>query len=237
MLIIPAIDLLRGRAVRLVRGKFDAVTDFGDPLVWLERWHTLGAETVHVVDLEGARDGVPVQTDLIREMASSGVSLQVGGGVREQSHVENLLEMGVDRVVMGTAAITNIDLVSHVAADHGEALVGAIDARDGMVATHGWSETTEVSASELARQLSDIGVSRFLVTDIGRDGTMTEPNYTLLEEVMTAGGRPVIASGGVSTLDAVSSLRRLGLEAAICGRALYSGLFEFADAREAADAG
>jgi phosphoribosylformimino-5-aminoimidazole carboxamide ribotide isomerase len=237
MLIIPAIDLLGGSAVRLVRGDFDSATNFGDPLLWLDRWKLAGAELVHVVDLDGARDGTVTQTALIAQMASRGGRIQVGGGIRHAKDVQALLDAGVTRVVVGTAAVDDPKLVTELAARFGEALVVAIDARDGMVATHGWAQTATILATDLARQLSATGVRRFLVTDIVRDGTLTEPNYDLLQDVMDAAGMPVIASGGVTAMETIHRLRTTGVEAAIVGRALYDGLLNFGAAMEAANAG
>lgn len=237
MLIIPALDLLDGRAVRLVRGEFDQPTDFGDPVEWLTRWREEGAVLVHVVDLSGARAGKPMQSDLIERLVTLGVDIEVGGGIREQAHVEQLLNAGVARVVLGTIAMQHPDVVAELAEAFGDAIVVSIDAREGMVATHGWLETSEVPASHLAKQLAAYGVQRFLVTDVGRDGTLTEPNYDLLRDVMVAGGQPVIASGGVTTVEAVSKLSTMGVESAIIGRALYEGVIDFRTAHEAAHAG
>jgi phosphoribosylformimino-5-aminoimidazole carboxamide ribotide isomerase len=237
MIIIPAIDLLNGRAVRLVRGDYEQVTDFGDPVTWLEHWRDAGASLVHVVDLDGAREGTPVQLELIRELATFGVPLQVGGGIRTQEDMEAIWTCGVERMVIGTQAVERPDLIAHGVATYEGAIVVAIDSRDGLVATRGWLDTADIHATELARRLGQEGVPRFLVTDVGRDGTLTEPNYDLLTDVMDTAQRPVIASGGVTTVEAIIRLRELNLEAAIVGRALYDRVLSFDHAVEAAGAG
>jgi len=237
MLIIPSIDLLHGRAVRLLRGQYDAVTDYGEPAHWLCRWKDAGAELVHVVDLAGARDGMPAQLTEIEELAALAIPLQVGGGVRTRNDVIRLRDAGASRVVIGTQAVEQIDLVAELAELYGDGIVVAIDARDGKVRTRGWLEASQLSPANLARDLANLGVRRFLVTDVDRDGTLTEPNFDQLRDVMQAAGRPVIASGGVSSIEALIKLRQAGLEAAVIGRALYDGLMTLQKAQEAANAG
>lgn len=234
MEIIPAIDLYKGRAVRLRRGDYEKVTDFGDPVEWLRRWQELGAEIVHIVDLEGARDGRLVQIELVRELAGAGIPIQVGGGIRTIDDLQALQQAGATRMILGTQAIETPELVGKSVDLFGDAIVIALDARDGKVATHGWVTTTQATAVDVAAHLAGTGVGRFLVTDIARDGMLTEPNYGLLTEVMDASRRAVIASGGVSNVDAVIRLREIGVDAAIVGRALYDGKLTLSQAMEAA---
>lgn len=237
MLIIPAIDLLAGRAVRLLRGNFDAVTDYGDPRDSLVRWKTAGARLVHVVDLEGSRTGRATQLDTIRALAAEDVPLQVGGGVRAIDDVDALFAVGVERVVIGTAAVENRWLLRRCLDRYADRIVVAIDARDGEVVTRGWERPARIRAVDLAHDLAAEGVARFLGTDVSRDGTLTEPNYDELAALLAASGRPIIASGGVSSLEAIRALAGLGMEAAIIGRALYEGEVDLATAQRVADAG
>lgn len=228
MLIIPALDLQAGRCVRLLRGEFAKETVYGgDPVRVARRWREAGAELLHVVDLDGARQGRPVQLELIGTMASI-APLQVGGGLRTREDVERALELGATRVVLGTAAL-DAALVATLAQRYADRLVVALDTRDGMVAIHGWTEATGWTMLDLARALLDAGVQRFLHTDVERDGTLTSPNYTSLEALIALGA-PVIASGGVSSLDDLRRLREVGAEAAIVGRALYEGAIDLGEA-------
>lgn len=237
MLIIPSIDLLQGQAVRLYRGAYDQVTEYGDPREWLRRWKDAGASIVHVVDLAGARDGVLAEIDLVGEMAKMAVPLQVGGGVRQPEQVERLLEAGASRVVVGTQAVKRQDIIERILVKFGPKIVAALDSREGRVAIQGWHETTEATPVSLARTLSRLGVERFLVTDVRRDGALAGPNLQQIRQVVEAIPGGVIASGGVSSLDDVKRLRDLGAEAAIIGRALYDGLLDLGEAQETADAG
>jgi phosphoribosylformimino-5-aminoimidazole carboxamide ribotide isomerase len=219
--IIPAIDLQRGRAVRLVQGDFDRETVYGeDPTEVARRWLADGAELIHVVDLDGAREGRPVQLDLVGRIAAV-APVQVGGGLRGEADIERAIEAGARRVVIGTAALDQA-LVEELVVRYGDTLVVALDTRSGMIAARGWTEETDRTLLELAETLLQTGVRRFLHTDVERDGTLTSPNYASLRELIALGA-PVIASGGVSTMDDIDRLRALGAEAAIVGRALYEG--------------
>jgi phosphoribosylformimino-5-aminoimidazole carboxamide ribotide isomerase len=234
LLVIPAIDILNGRAVRLVQGDFAVPMDFGTPAQRLEQWKAAGAKMVHVVDLEGARSGSPTQTDTITNLAGVGLPLEVGGGIRTLEDAERLVDAGVSRLAIGTQAVEDPDHLGRLIASYGEKIVVAIDSRDGKVVTRGWLKATDVAATDLARDLASAGVQRFLVTDVRRDGTLTEPNFEQLAAVKKASGVPVIASGGVSSLDAVIRLRQMGIDEAIVGRALYDGSLDFSEAQEAA---
>ena len=232
MQIIPAIDLQNGRAVRLLRGRFDSETVYGDdPVEVARRWHEEGAQLLHVVDLDGAREGRPVQLDLVRRIAAV-APVELGGGLRTEDDVDRALEAGASRVVLGTAAL-DLDLTTELALCFGERLVVALDTRSGTVAVEGWTEESDRTLLELAEALIDVGVRRFLHTDVERDGTLTSPNFDSLQALIDL-GTPVIASGGVSTLDDVDRLRDLGAEAAILGRALYEGTVDLREAIERA---
>lgn len=228
MLVIPAIDLRAGRAVRLMQGDFARETVYGDdPVAVARRWRDGGAEMMHVVDLDGARAGRPEQLELVGKIARV-VPVEVGGGLRSEADVARAVQSGVQRVVLGTAAL-DLDLVTALVVEYGERLVVALDTRSGMVATEGWTQESERTLVELAQELIDIGVRRFLHTDVERDGTLTEPNFNSLRQLIELGA-PVIASGGVATLDDIGRLRDLGAEAVIVGRALYEGAFTLQEA-------
>lgn len=228
MFIIPAIDLRAGRTVRLLRGNFAQETVYSDDPVAVARcWIADGARLVHVVDLDGAREGRPVQVDLIRQVAAI-ASVQVGGGLRTAEDVETILDAGAARVVLGTAAL-NLGLIEDLARRYADRLVVALDTRDGRVAIRGWTEASEWTMADLAGALLERGVRRFLHTDVARDGALEGPNYASLQALVRLGA-PVIASGGVASLDDLRRLREMGAEAAIVGRALYEGAFGLREA-------
>lgn len=228
MLVIPAIDLRDGRAVRLMQGDYARETVYGDdPVEVARRWSEAGAEIVHVVDLDGAQSGRPEQLELIRSIAGV-MPVQVGGGQRTEADVGQALRAGARRVVVGTAAL-DLDLVTALVVEYGDRLVVALDTRSGVVATEGWTRDSERTLIELAEQLIEIGVQRFLHTDVERDGTLTEPNFDSLRQLIAL-GVPVVASGGVSSLDDIERVRDLGAEAVIVGRALYEGTFTLPEA-------
>ncbi len=228
MLIIPAIDLQDGRCVRLLRGDFAQETMYGDdPVAMAGRWYRAGARVLHVVDLDGARLGRPVQMELIRSMAAQ-APIQVGGGLRTSANVEYAFEAGARRVVLGTAAL-DLDLVAGLVASRAEQIIVALDTRGDTVAVRGWVEASDWTLLDLARALIEVGVRRFLHTDVERDGALTSPNFASLER-LAALGMPVIASGGVSSLADIDRLRESGAEAAIVGRALYEETFTLEEA-------
>ncbi len=188
------------------------------------QWQSMGAPRVHIVDLDGAASGGLVNLDIITEIANAMlIPVQVGGGIRHMETVAELLRAGVERVILGTSAVKNPALVKGVCEKFSESIIVSIDTRSGLVATHGWRKQTELRAVELARSMVDLGVRRFIYTDISRDGTLTEPNFTAISELVSAIRLPVIAAGGISTLDHLSMLARLGVEGAIVGKALYTG--------------
>jgi len=211
--------------VRLYQGDYDQETIFSeDPVEVALQWQSMGAPRVHIVDLDGAVSGELVNLDIITEIASALlIPVQVGGGIRHLETVAELLRAGVERVILGTSAVKNPVLVKGVCEKYSESIIVSIDTRAGLVATHGWQEQTELRAVEFARSMVDLGVRRFICTDISRDGTLTEPNFTAISELVSAIRLPVIAAGGISTLDHLSMLARLGVEGAIVGKALYTG--------------
>ena len=227
--VYPAIDVLEGRAVRLSEGRREHVTvEAGDPAALAARWSAEGATWLHLVDLDGAFSSSP-STELVRLVAAAGLPVQVGGGYRSVGAIEAGLAAGATRVLVGTAALSP-GFLDDAAARFGEALVVAVDARDGRVAVEGWTEATDVSPAELARSCAQAGVARFLVTSTRRDGSLAGPDLELLEEVLGASSLPVVAAGGISSLDDLRGVRELGCEGAVAGTALLLGRFSLADA-------
>lgn len=232
MIVYPAIDLRGGQAVRLVEGDFDRETAFdADPAEAARRWADAGAEWLHVVDLDGARAGEPVNGDAIRRIRRAiDIPMQLGGGLRMREHLDAAIDLGIDRVILGTAAIANHDLVRDAVLAYGNRVAVGLDARNGHLAAAGWLEQTDVSATRLAEKLRELGVQHFIVTDISRDGTLTGPNLGQLAEMVDILGHGVIASGGVGTVDDVGRIAETGADGAIIGRALYDGRVRLDDA-------
>lgn len=220
---IPALDVMGGRCVRLVEGDPSRVSvEGGDPVTAALRFAAEGARLLHLVDLDGAFSGIPSPTLVARVAAAAGVPVQAGGGYRTVEAIEEGLAAGATRIVVGTAALSPAFL-AEAAERFGEALVVAVDARDGRVAVDGWTRRSELDARDLACRCADAGVARLLVTSVRRDGTLAGPDLALLEDVIRAAGLPVIASGGVSSVADLVRLRELGCEAAILGSALWTG--------------
>jgi phosphoribosylformimino-5-aminoimidazole carboxamide ribotide isomerase len=229
VIVIPAIDLRGGRCVRLVQGDYNRETVFDDdPLAVAHRWEQAGATRLHVVDLDGARDGVPQQRATIAAIVQSlSIPVQVGGGVRTHAHAADLFNTGVERVVLGTAAVRDPQLVADLIHEYGsQRVIVGVDAREGQVATQGWLETSSVLALDLIKSMMDRGVRRIVYTDIERDGMLTSPNFEAVAEAARI-GVPIVASGGVSRREHLEQLATIpGVEAAIVGRALYTGDLE-----------
>ena len=200
------------------------------------RWEREGAGRLHLVDLDGATTGEPVNLDVIAAIvAQATIPLQVGGGIRGFETAEKLLDMGVDRVVLGTAAVQDPDLIKRLADHRGEnRVVVAVDARDGRVSVKGWTEGTSVGATELVGRMERLGVRRFLYTDISRDGTLTQPNFEAIQDLVERTRQPVLASGGISSAEHVARLADIGVEGAIIGSALYTGILDLMSAIRAA---
>mgnify|MGYP001569590935 CR=1 FL=1 len=229
MEVIPAIDLRRGRCVRLYQGDYSKETVFSeDPLGVALRWQELGAPRLHVVDLDGAQQGEPVNLGVINGiLALVDIPVQVGGGIRTLAVATKLLEMGASRVVLGTAAVEEPQVVQELCQTvGGDKVVVSVDARDGLVSTRGWTEMGTVHATALVKKMASLGVERFVYTDISRDGTLTEPNFAAIQELVQATRARIIASGGVASAEHVRRLAQTGVEAAIVGRALYTGALD-----------
>jgi phosphoribosylformimino-5-aminoimidazole carboxamide ribotide isomerase len=227
--VIPAIDVLEGRAVRLSQGRREAITlDGGDPVELARRYAAEGAARLHLVDLDGAFDGRPTLELLERVATAGGLPLQVGGGYRSLDAVASAIRAGADRVMVGTAAL-DPGFLQTAAQRFAESLVVAIDVRDGRVATDGWTQASETTAAELAYRCAACGVRRLLVTSTVRDGSLAGPDIALLEQILPA-GLPVIAAGGISSIDDLRTLRDLGCEGAVSGSALLAGRFALPEA-------
>ena len=241
MEIIPAIDIRGGRCVRFEQGDYDRETVFADdPLEMAQRWESAGAKRLHVVDLDGAREGKPRNEDVIRRVIESvSIAVQVGGGARDVAAIGRYVTAGADRVAIGTAAVKDQTTLVNAVSLFRERIIVGVDARDGMVATEGWRETSAVPALEFVGQLSDFGVERIFYTDISRDGMLGGPNFPAIQEVVEhASGLPspmaVIASGGVSAVEHLERLRLIGVEGVIIGKALYTGDLDIGEALAAA---
>ncbi|OAN36312.1 1-(5-phosphoribosyl)-5-((5-phosphoribosylamino)methylideneamino)imidazole-4-carboxamide isomerase [Chloroflexus islandicus] len=232
MEIIPAIDLKDGRCVRLYQGDFAQMTVYADdPVAVARSWQAQGATRLHLVDLDGARAGRPQNVDAVLAITQAvQIPVQLGGGLRREEDVEAALALGVERVIIGTAAIAETELVARLLHRFGEQIVIGIDARNGMVATDGWTVTSTVAATMLAAQMAALGARRIIYTDISRDGALSGPNFTALAELIRADGPAIIASGGIATLDHVRRLAQLGVEGAIIGKALYVGAISLPEA-------
>lgn len=232
-LVLPALDVLEGRCVRLREGRREAVTiEGGDPAAAAIRFAAEGARFLHLVDLDGAFSGSPTPGLVERIVAAAGgVPVQVGGGYRTEEAVEAALAAGAARVMVGTAAVAP-EFLRSAAARFSEGLIVAIDVRDGRVASHGWTETADLAPEELARRCAEAGVTRLLATSTRRDGSLAGPDLDLLERVLAASGLPVLAAGGVSSLADLRAVRDLGCEGAIAGSALWSGRFTLAEAAQ-----
>ncbi|OWU80582.1 1-(5-phosphoribosyl)-5-[(5-phosphoribosylamino)methylideneamino]imidazole-4-carboxamide isomerase [Phaeobacter sp. 22II1-1F12B] len=234
MILYPAIDLKDGAAVRLLRGDMEKATVFNtDPAAQALSFVEAGCQWLHLVDLNGAFEGKPVNAGAVEAILKScNVPAQLGGGIRDMATIENWIDCGLARVILGTVAVEDPSLVKQAAKEFpGQVAVG-IDARNGKVATRGWAEETDVSATELAKSFEDAGVAAIIYTDINRDGAMQGPNVETTMELANAVSIPVIASGGVSSLADLKALRDCGakLDGAISGRALYDGALDLAEA-------
>ena len=232
MLIYPAIDLFEGKAVRLYKGDYAQMTVYSDdPPSLAEKFRDCGAYQMHIVDLEGARDGTTPNFDVIKKIKErGGLFCEVGGGIRTMETVEKYLSSGIDRVILGTAAVTNDGFVENAVRRFGDRIAVGIDIRDGCVAINGWREKTDYTVFEFVDKMESCGVKTMICTDISRDGAMTGTNHGLYEELMKKTKMKIIASGGVSSLDDVKRLREAGLYGAIIGKAYYTGAVDLGEA-------
>jgi phosphoribosylformimino-5-aminoimidazole carboxamide ribotide isomerase len=237
MRILPAIDLLGGKAVRLHQGRYEDATVYDDDPAGVATRFRATVDAMHVVDLEGAKAGAPVQRELVRAIVAAFAPgmVQVGGGVRSREALEAYLALGARRVVLGTAAVKNPDLVRELARAYPGVVVLAVDAKNGFVATDGWTEVSTITAKGLVRALADVPIGAVLYTDVARDGTGAGPNVEATRALAEASPFPIIASGGVGTLAHLKALATIAnVESAVVGRALYDGSLTLPDAVAAA---
>ena len=236
MEILPAIDLYGGKAVRLFQGDYAQMTVYSDdPLSVAMDFAACGATSIHLVDLEGARTGEMPHLPLVRRIArETGLTVEVGGGVRSEESVQRLLDAGAARAILGTAAVTDPELLARMTAKHGDRIAVSADIRDGMAAIRGWTERSALTCEALMQRLQEVGVRTVVCTDISRDGAMRGANGTLYRELAAAYPMHFIASGGVSSLEDVRALREAGLWGAIIGKAYYTGAIDLRRAIEVA---
>jgi phosphoribosylformimino-5-aminoimidazole carboxamide ribotide isomerase len=234
--VVPAVDVQDGEAVQLVQGERDSGKRYGDPVEAAQRWLDEGAETLHLVDLDGAFDGERVNADAIAgivDAAGEDVGVQVGGGIRTAADAETLLELGVDRVILGTAAVENPDIVAEIDERNPGSVMVSLDAKDGEVVVSGWTEGTGLDPAEAAARYEELGAGSILFTNVDVEGKLEGIDREAVERVVDTVDIPVVASGGVTDLGDVDALREAGAAAVVVGTALYEGRFSLRDAMQA----
>lgn len=237
MQIYPAIDLKNKQVVRLYKGDYAKVTVYSDnPVATALSFKEAGAGNIHLVDLDGAKEGSPVNYGVIKDIVSeTQLFAEVGGGIRDMRRIENYLKAGAGRVILGTAALENPDFLAEAVKEFGGSVAVGIDAKDGKVATRGWLDVSDTDAAEFAVRVRDAGVKTIIYTDISKDGTLSGTNMEVYGKLVKIGGLNVIASGGIAYIDEIRQLARVGVYGAILGKALYAGLLNLADALRAAE--
>lgn len=238
--LIPAIDLKDGKCVRLKQGRMEDDTIFSnDPVAIASRWINEGARRLHLVDLNGAFDGIPVHKSVVTDIAKEhpNLPIQLGGGVRNLTTIDHYLQAGLTYIIIGTKAVENPEFVEEACKEFSGHIIVGIDAKDGMVATHGWANVTDVKATDLVKRFADAGVSSIVYTDIARDGMMQGVNVEQTINLARDGGLPVIASGGVTNLKDIELLKPYGeyIEGIITGRAIYEGTLDLTEAQRFLD--
>lgn len=236
MKIFPAIDLYDGKAVRLLKGDYDKMTVYSDNPIEIARdFESKGAGFIHMVDLEGAKDGTTPNLETVKKIANeTGLFTEIGGGIRSMETIEKYLENGVDRVILGTAAVENPEFLKLAIAKYGERIAVGVDIKDGFVAIKGWLEKSQYSGIEFCEMMQNIGVKTLICTDISKDGAMQGTNRELYKELSERFDIDIVASGGVSSIDDIKALRKLDLYGAIIGKAYYIGAIKLEEALEAA---
>ena len=237
MIIFPAIDLRGGKCVRLIQGDFDKETVYSDdPQATALKWQAMGAKFLHVVDLDGARKGSPQNIPAIKKILDAvNIPIEVGGGIRTLDDVEEILSLGVRRVILGSVAVENISLVENAAKKFGDKIVVGIDARNGFVAVHGWEKSSAVKADELSKKIVAAGVKTIIYTDISKDGMLSGVNAEIFAELAKSSGAEIIASGGVKSLDDIRALKAAKISGVIVGKAIYTGALDLKVAIEIAE--
>lgn len=234
MILFPAVDVLDNRAVRLLYGKRDQVTDYGTPLERALSWQKLGAEYLHIVDLNGAFDDSLINKKTLVELIKNvNIPVQIGGGIKTFDKIKFYLEeVGASRVIVGTACVTNPSLMDEACAKYGNKIASGIDAKDGLVAIKGWVEKSTLTPLDVALDMKSRGVDTVIYTDINRDGALCGVNVEATEKLSKASGMNIIASGGMATLDDVKAVKEKGIYGAILGKSIYSGSIDFKQALE-----
>ena len=223
--VIPAIDILNGKCVRLKQGRYDRETIYDkDPIEVAKKWEAQGALRIHVIDLDGARSGSPKNIEIIKSIAKQiNIPIQVGGGIRNLKLIKELIDFGIDRVILGTTAVNNPNMLAKFCQEFSGQIAVAIDAKDGKAATDGWTKVSKKDVLTLAQEAVELGVKRFIYTDVSRDGMLTGPNFDGINKFVAAVSVPVIASGGISCNEDIGKLKNTGSEGCIVGKALYEG--------------
>lgn len=234
MIILPAIDILGGKCVRLTKGEYGTAEKVAqDPIETAISFENDGAEFIHMVDLDGARSGSRVNSAIYEEVAKKvHIPIEVGGGIRDMETIEYYISKGISRVIIGSAALTNPDLVKHAVERYGDRIAVGIDALNGQVKTSGWLENSDVSYTELAKKMEQIGVKYIIFTDISKDGTLSGPNYSQLKTLCETVDVNIIASGGIRDAENIRKLSEMRLWGAICGKSIYSGSLSLREAIE-----
>lgn len=232
MIIIPAIDILGGKCVRLFQGDYNESTTYSlDPLEIALDWQQKQASILHIVDLDGAREGSPVNFEIISRIAKElNIPIEVGGGVRNREAIKKYLEAGVLRVILGTIVLEDFQFAKQAFEEFGNKIVVGLDAKDGLLKTRGWITESGLNVFKTAEKLEELGAKRFIYTDISKDGSLTEPNFEALKKLITTVDSPVIASGGVSNVNQIRQLKNSGAEGVILGKALYEGKIDLKEA-------
>lgn len=228
MEIFPAIDIMGGEVVRLTKGKFNTAEIFSqNPLEVLEQFKECGAENLHIVDLDGAKYGALVNFSIIKKMAEyGGIFIEVGGGIRDEDKIKKYLDLGIGRVILGTAAANNFGFVEKTAAKYQNKIAIGVDAKNSFVATEGWETVTRISSFDFCRQCADAGIKTIIYTDIATDGAMQGTNMKAFEKLSLIKDLNIIASGGISSESELTALKQMGIHGAILGKALYKGLID-----------
>lgn len=236
MQIFPATDILGGKVVRLTKGDYANVKIYADsPAEMAKEFIKAGATNLHMVDLDGAKDGTPVNFDAIKEAAKiKDLFIEVGGGIRDMKRIEDYLSLGVKRVILGTAAVRNYPFVEEAVKKYGNAIAVGVDAKDGLVAVNGWLETTTVNSVEFCKKLRDSGVATVIYTDISKDGMLSGTNLEIYKELSEIKGLDIVASGGITFIDEIKTLADMGIYGAIVGKAVYEGKLDLKEVLEAA---
>ncbi len=235
MIILPAVDIIGGEAVRLLRGDYNQRTVYGDPLEFALKFKSFGAEYIHIVDLEGAKSGdTPNLETVKRIIKNSGLFCEIGGGIRDIKTIENYVSAGAGRVILGTAAAENREFVKTAIEKYGEKIAVGADIKDGYIAVKGWTEKTDITAEQFFADMTGLGVKTVICTDISKDGAMQGTNINLYKELSEKFAVNIIASGGVSSISDIAALKNTGVYGAIIGKAYYSGAVDLGEALEVA---